>query len=304
MSTRHARPNDRSPLSSTRTLAEMEPEEYKRAALETWSTMAPGWERWREPIEATSVPVREWMLRELAPSEGDTVLELAAGFGDTSHAAAEIVGPDGKVICTDFSPVMVDIARRRGEELGLDERRVPGAGRRADRARGRLRRRRALPLRVHAHAGSPARARGDATRAPSRRASRPRGLARGRAQSVDLDRRPHAPRARPRPSARAGRAGDVHDGTRRARARAARGRRPHRPPARGGAGAVRLREPRRVRSPRAGHGRRSSRGSGARCRTASARRWSRSSASAFAPFAVDGGYEFPGVALCAAAQKG
>ncbi|MGH3127437.1 MAG: class I SAM-dependent methyltransferase [Gaiellaceae bacterium] len=97
----------------------MDREEYKRTALETWSTMAPGWGRWREPIEETSVPMREWMLRELAPSEGDTVLELASGFGDSSVAAAEIVGPTGKVICTDFSPVMVDIARRRGEELGL-----------------------------------------------------------------------------------------------------------------------------------------------------------------------------------------
>jgi ubiquinone/menaquinone biosynthesis C-methylase UbiE len=98
----------------------MEPEEYKRAALETWSTMAPGWERWREPIEVTSVPMREWMLREVAPEDGDTVLELAAGFGDTSHAAAALVGPSGRVLCTDFSPVMVDIARRRGEELGIE----------------------------------------------------------------------------------------------------------------------------------------------------------------------------------------
>jgi SAM-dependent methyltransferase len=94
--------------------------EYKRAALETWDTMAPGWERWREPIEATSLPVREWMLRELGPSPGDTVLELAAGFGDTSAAAAALVGPRGRVICTDFSAAMVDIAGRRGAELGLE----------------------------------------------------------------------------------------------------------------------------------------------------------------------------------------
>ena len=97
----------------------MNRDEYKRAALETWSAMAPGWERWREQIEATSVPMREWMLREVTPRDGDTILELAAGFGDTSHAAAALVGPGGKVICTDFSPVMVDIAHRRGEELGL-----------------------------------------------------------------------------------------------------------------------------------------------------------------------------------------
>ncbi len=97
----------------------METEEYRRAAFETWETMAPGWEKWREPIEATSAPVREWMLRELAPKPGDTILELAAGFGDTGFAAAEAVGESGRVICTDFSPTMVDIARRRGAELGL-----------------------------------------------------------------------------------------------------------------------------------------------------------------------------------------
>ena len=97
----------------------MDRDEYKRAALENWQTVAPGWERWREPIEKTSVPMREWLLHELAPITGDTILELAAGFGDTSHAAAEIVGPEGRVLCTDFSPAMVDAARRRGEELGL-----------------------------------------------------------------------------------------------------------------------------------------------------------------------------------------
>jgi ubiquinone/menaquinone biosynthesis C-methylase UbiE len=94
-------------------------EEYRRQAYETWETMAPGWEKWRAPIEATSLPVREWMIRELAVSPGDTVLELAAGFGDTGHAAAAAVGESGRVICADFSPTMVDIARRRGEELGL-----------------------------------------------------------------------------------------------------------------------------------------------------------------------------------------
>ena len=97
----------------------MKTDEYRRAAFETWETMAPGWEKWREPIEATSAPVREWMLRELAPKPGDTILELAAGFGDTGFAAAEAVGESGRVICTDFSPTMVDIARRRGAELGL-----------------------------------------------------------------------------------------------------------------------------------------------------------------------------------------
>jgi len=97
----------------------MESDQYKRAAYETWETMASGWDKWRDAIEATSVPMREWMLRELAPSPGDTVLELASGFGDTSHAAAQLVGEAGRIITTDFSPTMVEAARRRGQELGL-----------------------------------------------------------------------------------------------------------------------------------------------------------------------------------------
>jgi len=97
----------------------MEPDEYRRTSFETWEAMAPGWERWRADVEATSTPVREWMLRALAPRAGDTVLELAAGPGDTGFAAAALVGDRGCLISTDFSPDMVEVARRRGAELGL-----------------------------------------------------------------------------------------------------------------------------------------------------------------------------------------
>ena len=97
----------------------MNTEEYRQAAYETWETMAPGWEKWREAIEHTSTPVREWILAALAPSPGDTILELAAGFGETGLAAAPMIGEGGRVISTDFSPTMVDIARRRAEELGV-----------------------------------------------------------------------------------------------------------------------------------------------------------------------------------------
>ena len=36
----------------------MEPDDYRRASFETWEAMAPGWERWRAALEATSSPVR------------------------------------------------------------------------------------------------------------------------------------------------------------------------------------------------------------------------------------------------------
>ena len=97
----------------------MQSEEYRRTIYEIAEAIAPGWERWRARIEETTTPVPEWMIKELAPRPADTVLEFAAGAGDTGFEAAAIVGECGRLISTDFSPAMMDIARRRGAELGL-----------------------------------------------------------------------------------------------------------------------------------------------------------------------------------------
>jgi ubiquinone/menaquinone biosynthesis C-methylase UbiE len=94
-------------------------EDYRRTIYEIAEAIAPGWERWRARNEEITAPVREWMLKELAPRLGDTVLELAAGAGDTGFEAAAIVGERGRLISTDFSPAMMEVARRRGAELGL-----------------------------------------------------------------------------------------------------------------------------------------------------------------------------------------
>jgi SAM-dependent methyltransferase len=92
---------------------------YRAASYEIAEAIAPTWERRRADIERISTPVREWMLNELRPREGDTVLELAAGLGETGFEAAAAVTERGRLITTDFSPAMVDAARRRGAELGV-----------------------------------------------------------------------------------------------------------------------------------------------------------------------------------------
>ena len=93
--------------------------EYRDAIYEIAEAIAPTWERRRADVEDVSTPVREWMLRELHPQQGDTVLELAAGVGETGFEAAAIVGDSGRLITTDFSPAMLEAARRRGAELGV-----------------------------------------------------------------------------------------------------------------------------------------------------------------------------------------
>jgi SAM-dependent methyltransferase len=94
-------------------------ETARQRSRAAWGAVAPGWYAQREDIWKTSRPVSEWMVRRLDPQPGDTVLELAAGLADTGLMAAHLVGESGRVIVTDFTPEMVAAARRRAEELGV-----------------------------------------------------------------------------------------------------------------------------------------------------------------------------------------
>jgi SAM-dependent methyltransferase len=103
----------------TTTSVDHDLEGFRRTSYDVWEAMAPGWERWRAQLEEALAPVREWLIRELAPQRGDTLLELGAGPGDTGFAAAAVIGERGHLISSDFSPGMVEVARRRGGGLGL-----------------------------------------------------------------------------------------------------------------------------------------------------------------------------------------
>jgi SAM-dependent methyltransferase len=92
----------------------------RRAFYDIAEALAPTWERRRADVEQTSTPVREWLLRELRPRAGDTILELAAGIGETGFEAAEALGATGRLISSDWSPAMLEAARRRGAELGVE----------------------------------------------------------------------------------------------------------------------------------------------------------------------------------------
>ncbi|HEX2504459.1 MAG TPA: methyltransferase domain-containing protein [Miltoncostaeaceae bacterium] len=95
------------------------PEEYRAASREVWDRMAAGWDRRRDWMWEASQAVGQWMVDALAPRPGQTILELAAGLGDTGFAAAAALGGEGRLISTDFSAEMVEAARRHAAELGI-----------------------------------------------------------------------------------------------------------------------------------------------------------------------------------------
>ena len=98
---------------------DLEPDEYRARSGERWGGAASGWERRRAAMQASAAVVSSWLVDHVDPQPGQTILELAAGPGDTGLMAAELVRPAGKLISTDASEEMVEVARRRAEELGL-----------------------------------------------------------------------------------------------------------------------------------------------------------------------------------------
>jgi SAM-dependent methyltransferase len=86
---------------------------------ERWAGAARGWEARAEMLRRATMPVTSWMVDAIAPQPGHTVLELAAGPGDTGFLASELIQPGGTLISSDFSPEMLTVAQRRAEALGV-----------------------------------------------------------------------------------------------------------------------------------------------------------------------------------------
>lgn len=94
--------------------------EYREASRQQWSDAAASWARAAEEEETgASGEATTWMLEAAGLQPGERVLELACGAGRVGLQAAARVGPDGTVLCTDFSEAMVDAVAERVERLGI-----------------------------------------------------------------------------------------------------------------------------------------------------------------------------------------
>jgi SAM-dependent methyltransferase len=85
-----------------------------------WVRAAEGWEKQADRFGKASLPVSAAMVEAIAPGPGHTILDLAAGLGDTGYLAAELIKPGGTLITSDFAPEMLAAAQRRAAAKGLD----------------------------------------------------------------------------------------------------------------------------------------------------------------------------------------
>jgi SAM-dependent methyltransferase len=94
-------------------------EEQRDRLLDGWDGASKGWGRQADRTHGSALPISEWMVDHAAPGPGESVLELAAGPGDTGFMAAQRIAPGGTLICSDASQGMLDVARERAVEQGV-----------------------------------------------------------------------------------------------------------------------------------------------------------------------------------------
>lgn len=99
--------------------ATFDPDAYKRTTTEQWQTAAEPWHRWGPTLEAWLGEATEAMLDMAGVGPAARVLDVAAGAGGQTLAAARRAGPGGRVLATDISSNILAFAERSAREAGL-----------------------------------------------------------------------------------------------------------------------------------------------------------------------------------------
>jgi SAM-dependent methyltransferase len=97
-----------------------DPGKLRVELLERWDRAARGWGQRAQHMRDFGMPVSTWMIDHAELQPGERVLELAAGPGETGLLAAELITPGGVLISSDGSESMLELARARAAELGID----------------------------------------------------------------------------------------------------------------------------------------------------------------------------------------
>jgi ubiquinone/menaquinone biosynthesis C-methylase UbiE len=96
-----------------------DPVQYKATTRQQWEDAAEAWHGWGPTLETWLGPATEKMLEAADITTGSRVLDVAAGGGGQTLAAARRVGPSGRVLATDISPRILSYAAKVTAEAGL-----------------------------------------------------------------------------------------------------------------------------------------------------------------------------------------
>ena len=98
---------------------QFDPIKYKETTREQWQTAAEPWYRWGPTLEEWLGQATETMLDMAQVGSGSRVLDVAAGAGGQTIAAARRVGPSGHVLATDISSNILLFASQAARQEGM-----------------------------------------------------------------------------------------------------------------------------------------------------------------------------------------
>ena len=99
---------------------EFDAEKFKQTTRTQWESAAEAWDRWGPFIGDWLGAPTEAMLEMAAIGPGARVVDIAAGAGEQTLAAARRVGRGGHVLATDISPTILGYAARAARAAGHD----------------------------------------------------------------------------------------------------------------------------------------------------------------------------------------
>jgi SAM-dependent methyltransferase len=104
---------------STDPTQQFDPLKYKETTREQWQTAAEPWHRWGPTLEEWLGQATEVMLEMAEVGPGARVLDVAAGAGGQTIAAAKRGGSAGYVLATDISSNILQFASAAAQGEGL-----------------------------------------------------------------------------------------------------------------------------------------------------------------------------------------
>lgn len=98
----------------------MEPQlsQVRDQQRQTWDKFSPGWKKWDEFAMGWFTPMGDEIIRGAQVRDTSHVLDVAAGTGEPGLTAASIA-KNGKVVITDLSDGMLDVALENATRRGI-----------------------------------------------------------------------------------------------------------------------------------------------------------------------------------------
>lgn len=101
-------------------MTDFDADKFKQSTQAQWDNVAAHWNAWGPLLDRWLGPATEIMLDMCNVKRGSHVLHVAGGSGQDALQSAMRVGPEGRVLSTDFSAQLTQLANAQFENAGLE----------------------------------------------------------------------------------------------------------------------------------------------------------------------------------------